>query len=933
MSYQRLSGLCEKNCAGNASRCIINIIVVLLFLYVYLAPVAYSQGFSPEQPAATPFATYTNRYFVINGKPTWIFAGEIDYCRVPKELWRDRLMRMKRAGYNTAAFYTFWNMHEPIRGEFHYEDNLDLDAWLTLIHELGLYAIVRPGPYICAETDFGGFPSWFVDVSGIRYRCSNAQYLACVDAYWENIFPVILKHQIHKGGPVIFMQLENEYWVPIPDNTYKEHLIDKALDLGMEVPYIWSMTFNASNPDPGLFPNLSYPWFSTEQWTGWIGRYGEPSANDARDIIRTTWRIVAGGTGGTTHYMFHGGTNFGYTASDDQRNTSYDYGAPLGELGQFRSTYKATKRTGLLVQSFNDNVTLSTNGSSAIGTLPGGLDSYVHASNKGMIAFVHNTGNSSQSFKVTWLDKNISVPTDFNWSLDALGFAHFFCDVPVTDNTTIDYSATGILTLKHYGSKHYCVLYGDGSGQGEIAFTYSTVPASTPQAPWQWNAADRKATLSFFYPSTDSISEVVLPDINNESIHCLIMNTDMADRTWVTDTYLVCGAEYLDHDENLHFTQTGGTAAIYSAAGKQAVEKEATTAPGPIDLSSGWRWSSAGTEAGTGYDDSSWEESDSPQDMTWYGWPNGYGWYRTTYTASSAGSATLRIANKQDDVFIFVNGEYSGTRINLTQGANTIAIMVVDYCRSKAFGAYNVSPRDIDRSGIWGAVTIDGNATGPWRFRGGFDGVEEAPMMGNISPDSWSSLCSRQWNSSSAPNDNIPRFWRIDFDYTPPENGNQTWTLQGDVTTGSQGIVWINGHCLGRQITNQPPLFVPECWLAPKNTLVILTQNGAAPQNYSLQPEEYRSFVRPQIIEISKHGPVSVESKQAGILQLLTTFSDNHIDIPEHYVHVPVTLSVYNLKGSLMRTINTIGNARVTITNDNLAKNMYIVTISRQRNN
>jgi beta-galactosidase len=121
-------------------------------------------------PAATATAAsigWKNNYFTVNGKPTVINAGEIHYARVPRELWHERLVKMKRAGFNTVSTYVFWNAQEPASGVFEMGDNLDLDAWLTEIEAVGLYAIVRPGPYNCAEWLAGGIPQW---ITSYDYR-------------------------------------------------------------------------------------------------------------------------------------------------------------------------------------------------------------------------------------------------------------------------------------------------------------------------------------------------------------------------------------------------------------------------------------------------------------------------------------------------------------------------------------------------------------------------------------------------------------------------------------------------------------------------------------------------------------------------------------------------------------------------------------------
>jgi beta-galactosidase len=203
----------------------------------------------PSQTAAAASIGWKNNYFTINGKPTVINAGEIHYARVPRELWRERLVKMKRAGFNTVSTYVFWNAQEPASGVFETGDNLDLDAWLTEIEAIGLYSIVRPGPYNCAEWLAGGIPQW-ITAKGMQIRNSSADYLAAADTYYEKIVPIIAKHQIHKGGSVIWMQLENEH--PAGSGTdgdaYLKHLYDKARALGMEVPLYYSALHHATDP-------------------------------------------------------------------------------------------------------------------------------------------------------------------------------------------------------------------------------------------------------------------------------------------------------------------------------------------------------------------------------------------------------------------------------------------------------------------------------------------------------------------------------------------------------------------------------------------------------------------------------------------------------------------------------------------------------------
>jgi len=877
-------------------------IPVLSTLAVLLFAGAASAVLYHEQSSATSTITYSNRSFTINGKPTWVFSGDVEYWRMPRELWRDRLMRVKRAGYNSITSYVAWNLHEPVQGQFHFEDNLDLDAWLALIDSLGMYAIVRAGPYICAEVDLGGFPPWLADLPNIKIRGTDAQYLAAVDAMYAQIFPIISKHQITKGGPVIAVQLENEYYPA--GGAYQTHLVNKALSLGMVVPYIWSNIYNGSTYDPGAFPDFPTKGMMTEQWTGWITRYGPSAASDVTTYNNQTWKMLGAGTGGTSHYMAIGGTDFGYTSSPDQRITSYDYGAQIGELGQIRQMLYSVKQTGWLAKAFNSVFATSTNGSAEVSGLPTTLSSYTQTSSTGKAAMV---SGGAGTFTVNWKNKGVTVPTTGSWSLTSGYCAHFLADAPITSNATLDYSATGILGMKKMGTKTFLVLYATpGNTGGDIAFVYKSAPATAPAAPWSWNATAKRASLRFTYPTTDTVNEVVLDEGSGQTINLLIMSESMSNRTWITDSSIVSGAYYVDENENLQFPAAGGKAFVFSKGATQTVNQAATTGPGSKSFASGWSWI-ASPEVGTSYDDAAWKQTATAQDMVSYGWPNGYGWYRTTYTASAAGTATLAIPKLQGSAFIFVNGTFAGTStsqsITLKQGANSIAILVSAAERDKMYNTLDFTPPDIIKSGILAGVTIGGSSTGPWKFRGGFEGVDESPMMGTITAASWTAMKAKTWSTGTAPSDNVPRLWRMDFAYTPPANALQTWTITATVNSGTQGVVWFNGHCLGRQITSQSPLFVPECWLQPTNTIILVTQGGGAPQGYSLAPVEFHSLVKSPVATTSLKG--APLTPLAGPLTGSTTVfsTGSMLSLPPGFAGKDGRMSIYDLQGILVGNV------------------------------
>jgi beta-galactosidase len=238
------------------------------------------------------------------------------YSRVPHELWRDRLIRMKRAGYNVVQTYAFWNYHEPREGEWDFSGDHDIEAFLKLIHELGMYAVVRVGPYVNAEWDSGGLPVWLRFKPWMAIDTENQAYYQAMDTWYEKIFGIVARNDVAHGGSVILVQLTNEdprgAGTDLPAGFFT-HLRDTAIRDGLEVPYFFSGVNHGDAPvgaSPIDVTRRKSPWFSSEFWTGWFNMY-RPDAPHATKLVRSTWQTIAVGGTGYAHYMMVGGTNFG----------------------------------------------------------------------------------------------------------------------------------------------------------------------------------------------------------------------------------------------------------------------------------------------------------------------------------------------------------------------------------------------------------------------------------------------------------------------------------------------------------------------------------------------------------------------------------------------------------------------------------------------
>ena len=304
--------------------------------------------------------------FYLNGEPFQIISGGIHYFRVVPEYWRDRLEKIKMLGCNTIETYVAWNIHEPKKGEFCFSGMADLKKFIQLAQELGLWVIVRPSPYICAEWEFGGFPGWLTAEEGMRLRSSYGPYLQHIREYYKKLFEILSPLQITRGGPILMFQVENEYGAYGEDGAYLESLRQIMVENGAEVPFItsdgpWSdylscgklegalQTANFGSKAQEQFSILKKhigdkPLMCMDFWVGWFDSWGgthhaEDGVQHAKDLAD----ILS--MGSVNIYMVHGGTNFGFMNGANYYDaltpdvTSYDYDALLTEDGQPTKKY------------------------------------------------------------------------------------------------------------------------------------------------------------------------------------------------------------------------------------------------------------------------------------------------------------------------------------------------------------------------------------------------------------------------------------------------------------------------------------------------------------------------------------------------------------------------------------------------------------------
>jgi beta-galactosidase len=329
---------------------------------------------SAAQTSKTSKVTIAGDQFMRDGKPYQIISGAIHYPRVPREYWPDRLRKAHAMGLNTVDTYAFWNVHEPREGVFDFRGNNDIAAFVRMAQDEGLNVIVRPGPYVCAEWEAGGLPAWLFADASMKVRTRDARFLAATDRYLARLGKELAPLQATRGGPIIAVQVENEYGSFGNDRLYMEQIRQSVVRAGFGDSILFTSDgakYMVHDALPGVLPVINFgphlaetsyarrflamiylastmrsfrfeqPWMTGEYWAGWYDAWGGTHAKtDAeRQAKELDWMLGQGYS--VNLYMFHGGTSFGFMNGANHSEgdylplvTSYDYDAALDEAGR-----------------------------------------------------------------------------------------------------------------------------------------------------------------------------------------------------------------------------------------------------------------------------------------------------------------------------------------------------------------------------------------------------------------------------------------------------------------------------------------------------------------------------------------------------------------------------------------------------------------------
>ncbi|PNS08544.1 glycoside hydrolase family 35 protein [Solilutibacter silvestris] len=342
-----------------------------------LLAAACMAAIAPQIQAQTsPRLGVQDGQFVRDGKPHVIRAAEMHYARIPHEYWRARMKMARAMGLNTIQTYVFWDLHEPEPGHWDFSGDKDVAQFIRIAQEEGLDVILRPGPYVCAEWDFGGYPAWLLRTPGLRVRSMDPRFMAASAAYLKRLGQELAPLQATRGGPIVMVQVENEYGSYGNDHDYMRAVKQQVLDAGFDVPLFTadggSRAMLEGGSVEGAIPlvngggspedvNAAFalaeklhpgtPRMIAEYYPGWFDHWGEQHhTTRAEDHSGDIDWLLAHDIS-VSFYMFHGGTSFGFTPGANYSatepyqpdTTSYDYDAPLDESGRPTPKYFALR--------------------------------------------------------------------------------------------------------------------------------------------------------------------------------------------------------------------------------------------------------------------------------------------------------------------------------------------------------------------------------------------------------------------------------------------------------------------------------------------------------------------------------------------------------------------------------------------------------------
>lgn len=613
-----------------------------------------------------PSVTFDGRSFMLDGRRVWLVSGSIPYAKIPHEHWADRIHAAKVAGLNTVETPVYWNRHEPRPGQFDFTGDNDLRRFVQLVGDAGLYCILRPGPFIGGDWDFGGLPSWLMTVANVQFRTANGPFLEACSRYVMALADQVRDLQVTgpgRGGPIILVQ--NEFgWTcghAKLAHTYLGELNRYLREAGLVVP-----TINANNLWQGVEGEIDC-WSGSDPMAAIMRQLAAVRPTQPRVVINLevgpmpTWGTLAGttptpaslvrrlaevlaGGGQFNIHPFAGGTNFAFwggrtiDSAASFAATRSDPGSPLSDVGSPGASYSAVRRLCTFASRFGRLFSNLDPSYQPVALDPGAAEgggvSVLHAIGaQGGVAFLfaqppQKAGEAPTRTRLL-LSNGATLPVEVGPD----GVAWCLFNVTLAGRATLDYSS-----LSAFGViGRVLICFGHPGAPGRLAINGSVLDVVVPE-------------------SGDPLVR------EHESVVVVVCNTEQLERVHFTDSGVYLGVERVRADgtpvapdgaDHVTFVESGGTVKTTRLPRRDPRPRAATKIPTTP-------WAVAGMEDHTRGSSARYAAIDGPTELVRLGAPMGYGWYRITLKGATTHKVRAVFPDSADRLHVFADGEFVG---------------------------------------------------------------------------------------------------------------------------------------------------------------------------------------------------------------------------------------------------------------------------------
>lgn len=695
----------------------------------------------------------------IDNRPFYLLAGQVHYFRWPRDEWRDILLKARAAGLNTIDTVIPWNLHEPAEGRFDFDDYADLPGYLDLIAELGLHAIVRPAPYICAEWENGGFPAWLTarlaaGENGLALRTLDPRFWEPTMRWWDRLIPLLVERQADRGGPIILAQIDNEHWASgvYGHDAYQQRQAEELRRRGMTVPLYTCMGAGRDWPEfrngwSGIADKLvatrriwpDNPMIVSELWSGWFDDWGK-SRHNGKTAAALDWKLhelLAVGCAGFSHWVWAGGTNFahwgGRTVGGDtvHMTTSYDYDAPISEYGRPTAKFYAARRHHLLLGTLGAQLSrlladAHEPGPSVVapkavpGRASGGSEPWRNVRRGPFTAtFLQNPTLERQTHQLFLPATDASPAAHLVVDVEAGTIKPIFSHLPLGDQgLTLRLHTSRLLGYWPSAAGDTLVFYGFEGEVGRVELLAAGRWQVLDAAGCRVDADDGRLALRYWI-GRQPIG--VRAAVDDRPVMVVLTTQALAERWWpLGDGHFLCGPDLVT-DPTDEAVSTGQRVFRLNADGRlgaTAPSPGRAISVSPIRLG---LWESL--DLAERLAESGWQPLNRLRPMEELGCPLGYGWYRGQFTLSEGVETTLAAPWLSDRATLFVDGvaagvvgvDPAGARLTLplalSAGRHDLRLLVDN------LGRFNYGSNTGERKGLldtlyWGGVQED--ISGGW---------------------------------------------------------------------------------------------------------------------------------------------------------------------------------------------------------------------------